>query len=668
MKRCRACAALLLATATVTANVLTAQEQELEALLDRLPADCELVVGTGDAAGAAEGVLRWARPLIGRLAVGDRVTEVLDAWTGASRGLSGPAVAGWLENGTWVFLARTAGSQHQWAAILSEHFTLNVEADVMAVGGGASPSVFCAVRGGYIVASTNMEALDKLLAGARTTAPSLVQRLEALGLLRWQDLPGAALFVFSASHATERVVEVPQRLHPMMAFVPRLQRALIKQFGVEALGAGLTTLRLGEDAIRLEVVAALSGGDAEGLGRAPSAQLLHLPQECCLMLRGTGADFPSLTDRLERFMEAFDPDVAEEYRQDLSELNRDLGYDFRSHFLGSLGSRWAAGLLPPDHEGAANWIFACELRDPDGFLQCARQLARLTQEPWQQKPSVGAARRFSTRAFTVPLELALAAENLLLVAPSMPALRRSLEVTGVDGAKRKKPPAAGRSGRSWQFHVCGRLAALPPLLPGGEKWSALRLALTRFPPGAEAILNIERTRAALRVEMGLVGMRPEDLAESAASGSAEGERIASKKRCQDNMNTIGFAVNRYRIDKEKNPGTLAGLCPGYLSPYQLLCPADKDPMTIEKNLRSSYHYVGRLDPDSEASVIIAYENAGNHEGGRNVLIYWGRAEWLSEKQFRERLQQSLRLLKKNNWDKYSTERQKEIEAFYTRHR
>ena len=62
--------------------------------------------------------------------------------------------------------------------------------------------------------------------------------------------------------------------------------------------------------------------------------------------------------------------------------------------------------------------------------------------------------------------------------------------------------------------------------------------------------------------------------------------------------------------------------------------------------------------------ILAYDKKGNHPGGRNALFYDSHVEFIPEEEFAARLQESLEWAKKQQWDKYTPERQKAIEAFY----
>lgn len=86
-------------------------------------------------------------------------------------------------------------------------------------------------------------------------------------------------------------------------------------------------------------------------------------------------------------------------------------------------------------------------------------------------------------------------------------------------------------------------------------------------------------------------------------------------------------------------------------------------MTIGKGLKCSYHYVGNLTA-GDGTVIIAYDKRGNHRDGRNVLFADLHVVQIAESRLRSALQESLRAVKRQDWEGYSPERRAEIEAFY----
>jgi len=149
-----------------------------------------------------------------------------------------------------------------------------------------------------------------------------------------------------------------------------------------------------------------------------------------------------------------------------------------------------------------------------------------------------------------------------------------------------------------------------------------------------------------------------------ALGRARGE--ARKAVCKSNVKQLGLAISMYSNDHDEQcPPKLEDLFDQYITARKIfICPQDSKPMAIGKGLKCSYRYVGQLSKRTDPQVLVAYDKRGNHPKGRNALFYDGHVEWIAEGALRPRLQQSLALVKKVEWDKYTPDRQAEIEAFY----
>ena len=153
--------------------------------------------------------------------------------------------------------------------------------------------------------------------------------------------------------------------------------------------------------------------------------------------------------------------------------------------------------------------------------------------------------------------------------------------------------------------------------------------------------------------------------------------------CLSNLRNICLGMAMYQTDyADQYPETLQDVFQYMPVPKVFICPNDPKPMVIpdsfkhrkrfpDGGLKCSYHYVGRLSPETDERVILIYENTGNHVYEkddnlhvRNVVVADLHAETLPEDEFQARLRQSLKLVKQADWDSYSPERQAEIEAFY----
>jgi len=156
-------------------------------------------------------------------------------------------------------------------------------------------------------------------------------------------------------------------------------------------------------------------------------------------------------------------------------------------------------------------------------------------------------------------------------------------------------------------------------------------------------------------------------------------------RCQANLRNISLGLSAYQDDYHGElPNTLEGAYQYMPAPSLYVCPNDRKPMLIpdsfrykerfpDGGLKCSYHYVGRLSPETDKRVILMYENAGNHSykykgnrvHNRHAAFADFHTEALTEDEFQAGLRESLELVKQAGWHSYSPERKAEIEAFYT---
>jgi prepilin-type processing-associated H-X9-DG protein len=138
--------------------------------------------------------------------------------------------------------------------------------------------------------------------------------------------------------------------------------------------------------------------------------------------------------------------------------------------------------------------------------------------------------------------------------------------------------------------------------------------------------------------------------------------------CTANLHIIGLALEMYSMDKDGYPADLDALypdCIGSLRTFE--CPSAPERRASHPGLEDSgsYRYVGAVHGGGGPAVIVAYDKAGNHVGGRNVVFADCHVGWIGEAELAGRLAESLTLVKAGGWDKYPEELQRRIEAFYT---
>ncbi len=94
---------------------------------------------------------------------------------------------------------------------------------------------------------------------------------------------------------------------------------------------------------------------------------------------------------------------------------------------------------------------------------------------------------------------------------------------------------------------------------------------------------------------------------------------ATRAACSSHLKQIGLALTLYANDNGgKYPATLPALVPNYINDARMLaCPASG----------KGYTYVSGLTSNDRPSVIVAFDAAGNHAGGANIVRVGGAVAW-----------------------------------------
>jgi prepilin-type processing-associated H-X9-DG protein len=115
---------------------------------------------------------------------------------------------------------------------------------------------------------------------------------------------------------------------------------------------------------------------------------------------------------------------------------------------------------------------------------------------------------------------------------------------------------------------------------------------------------------------------------------ARAREEARRAGCKENLSQIGKAMYEFSQDNQENfPPSLEALYPRYIGSLGIFrCPSTKD----EPPEHISYVY-RQPAPNAPPDTPMAWDNSGNHDGGRNALFVDGSVRWLSEADFQSLL-------------------------------
>ncbi len=646
---------IVAAVAVLACDAFAEPNDDLGSLLRRLPPDCVVVLGSADAPAALVSLRRWAAPLLEHL-VGGQANAVIVAMLDATADfLNGPVVAGMTEDTTVYVLACTGKTQEEVLQVLAGMgLDYGVDDEEIVLGAGGADGGLLQVKGGLIGYAPDRALLDGLLVPRPPGELTLLDAPDGAALLQLDELQEASLFAFK-TRWLPKVLQGPPRLD-QMALVRRGANALVRHLHLDA--SVVLRLRIGEGDVRLAGAARLPHGPplAE-VGEA--GRLFVLPEACAERTWGWAPSLAPLVDHAADVLAAFDPDVAAEFREEMAELNADLGYDFQQDFLGNLGPGWVHAVFPPEDGEAEQWLYAYGVQDREKLIRCAEGLARLADESWEEGRPEGGIRRFSSRVFAIPLEVAVD-EHRAFLASSPEALRRGLALARESEAIWPQP------GTVWETHSIVQLRDLVVDLLDAEMSEARRAAVLQALAGARGTADIRRLPERVEFELLVEGIGPGELQRALVPVVEGARQEAAAATCVSNVHNIGLALMTYKADHEgRAAGNLAELVEGgYVAPNRLVCPTDGEPMTVAGEVKSSYHYLAGLNGNAPGLVVVAFEKGGNHGGRRPVLFADCHVELMAEDGFRAAQVRSLELLKAKGWEDYTPEQRTAIEAFH----
>ncbi len=631
MNAMRNAAILVLAgVCALIGRTATAQETDVLDLLQRMPGDAEIVIGSPDVPGATDAAWRWVGAALENLPRDERAPiEAMPQMIKSVCG--GAAVVGFRTDDDESVVALVVPAQDR-AAMMETllQFGRQVEENLIAFGPEHRDGLFCSVRPDLLVFAMGRGATAAYPADPEN---GLLAAPGANGILERVDMRNADLLVLKRSGdlaAWRKLAQPPARevrgRGPGMAAI---QRRLMRAFKLDALQsqAQFVTVDFRDDGI------VIGGGaaDENGAVMAASPAAPRLDKAFAAWperLLVSGISFADLFDFVEAAETRFDPDVGDEFREEMAELDRDLGLSFRNDFLASLGNDWAV-LIREDDAGGRKPAVWCEVGDKSKVLAGARAMAELGEAPWEEAEGEQDETVVKTAAFGRPFTMVIR-ENGLALAGSAEIARAALAA--------EMPAVYRRVAGERSIRYAAPLGSLrAPLETMRPAQAAEMLELLRVP--VEGVVEFDLRMGpgyGWGFRLAVSDMTPRDFTAALAPlfadmDAARGE--ARHKACASNLSQILKACITYQANNEAAwPPNLEALFPAYLDNEKvLICPA--------RGERPSYRFLGSfptLDVGPDFPVI--YDIGGNHPGGRNVGFYDGHVEWMAEVEFQAMLE------------------------------
>lgn len=449
--------------------VARADEAALARLLPLLSADPDIICAVVD----AQRLIAKSQPLVEAAwrsagsedPVADATRVAADA-----KALGIGAVVAWVEKDGWTVAVDANAGRDELAGRLRTYGTFSETRDLWTLRlPRARLPLYATWRGGVLFLSASPARVRS--AGTGNVAFA--------GWMKSPDALQADLVLYQTRGALWRaLLDLP---------AGPLWRRFSAALGFDAAIAQPVFINIGLGANELTASLSASLPPATPARGFAQAALRPLPPLRGLQVTVSGFRPAEMLDFIAGAEDRFDPDAGQEFREELTELNRDLGFDFRKDLLAHLGD-WGLSVGPSD-EGRPVWSAVARLDSAAQFLAAAQRLAEFVEAGWAEGPEYGDARRFTTSAFTASLSLAVRPEWFVM-ASSPEEAQRLADWT-------RTPPGVGDPDVVWRLDASLDLDTLGPLT---TQCLPLRRAapwLGGFPQGSALRVSARRTERQL---------------------------------------------------------------------------------------------------------------------------------------------------------------------------
>ncbi len=278
----------------------------------------------------------------------------------------------------------------------------------------------------------------------------------------------------------------------------------------------------------------------------------------------------------------------------------------------------------------------CEVNNLKTFLDGARAVAKLAEEPWKEIANPGGRGGWlvNTSAFTVPFAMEVH-EGEMALGNNLNSALAAIQTAKPDAVTGDKTPLAYARGVVHLRALGEMLGLYKAAASFNEPWAAL-------PADAAIQVNFSELDYGYYVKLSLDGVTPQSIGLFLAPFLAKLEEARAKdfaNACNSNIWQIFMACRSYeKGNNDQWPPSLQALFPKYLDNEEvLICPATER--------KPSFRFFGSVSAKLAGPMCpVVYDLKGNHPGGRNVGFFDSHVKWYDEAEFQEMLDNQFRRL------------------------
>ncbi|HRX86223.1 MAG TPA: hypothetical protein P5572_14480 [Phycisphaerae bacterium] len=376
-----------------------------------------------------------------------------------------------------------------------------------------------------------------------------------------------------------------------------------------------------------------------------------IPADYTTFVRGAWTSAADVVEQFNAALDAVDPDIAAEFRDECAEWRQDVGFDPLRDFAGNFVGEWIFAVRVAS-ESDVSAVAAARLGDPAIFfshMQAA--IRRFGLEV--QTASAGNTVIYSTPP-TVPVQLAWAvvdgclvvsdrSEPVVEIATAAPDAPTALAGAGLPGVLRRLPD----DNAALMFVNLAQLARVAlGEVDHDPQVAALAPTLQKLVDSDAGMgIAITREENALTVQLAAndgVGPDVRRVAWKSLEASVERSRELSKRVVSaSNIRGIITACMIYANDhKETWPATMGELLTsGEVTPQMFRAPYDESvEMITAENVNNTSSYLYRDGTGLPPEMVVVCERE-LREGGANFGFADGHTEWVDGPRARELLEQ-----------------------------